>query len=237
VDTVTWSKAPAAEAPLFRLTHLALRLDRRQDISLLRQILTAASGTLTTLDLGAVTRKLLDANLELLSFVAPQVTTLTLGLHMCALKHLPSLPAFLRSFTALKALQLDDIPIRDLSAVLSHLNCQLVVLTVTYLPTYHEEQYEVAKSRLLRSLMAPALKNLRRWRIPQWRPIDQLEKEHKGWFAKCAERGIELRTEARYFTGEIPSCEALLSSFVGASLTAFFFCFDFRRRPGKHLLS
>lgn len=185
--------------PAFCSLHLAS--SPAVELWALRPLLDSATNPLTHLDLNLYANEDISlTNLHILGDRAPQIHHLRLSLRSYEGIQ-PNLDRLISFFTGLKTLELDSTYPNVLKLVLATLPSSLVVLTVGS-RLYGHIGPALPGGMLLELLDMPSLCNLKRLRIHTDSQLDARQRGIAPVVSVYESRGIEVRTQRRYFTGE-----------------------------------
>lgn len=207
---------PSNKVPQLSITHLYLRSYGAQMIDL-DQLLATSRHSLTRLTLNPnIRNSAVDLSSEVVLALVPLASQIT-WLDLTTVEpNSPNLQQLLPHLTGLKTLRFQNNSQDTISAILSILQCRLFVLNLSSMKPW---EGRLTEAKLLELLDLPSLRGLKRLRISQWLQPEGDGDVGAAWRAKCAERGIHVCDQKRYFTGE------LMSVSHRPATTAYFFTF------------
>lgn len=200
--TVSSKKEDAANnfPHAFPLVGLRLRPDGQANLPAVRNLFEASACTLTSLKLTIIYEsEFVQAFYHTLRPYQTQIRHLVVDLPASFSAH-PTLSAALAPlsvFTALQTLIISSFRPEYFVMALGHIQCSLVALELTGFMT------DFGGDHLQEMLSLPAVEKLKRWRVDGDLYLNDMSKESQEWAAACEARGIEVRDERRYATGEI----------------------------------
>lgn len=116
-----------------------------------------------------------------------------------------SLYTLLPAAKSLRTLEIDFDASISLARILKLVPSRLELLETTASPAE-----ETTGKNMLEALKMPAVKALKRWRVTGLGRLESKNEALRAWEKACEERGVEVRDETRFFTGEL-TCQALTS--------------------------
>nr|CRX79267.1 hypothetical protein [Leucosporidium scottii] len=108
-----------------------------------------------------------------------------------------SLYSLLPAAKSLRTLEIDF----EASTALTHI-LKLVPTRLELLETTASPAEETTAKNMLEALKMPALKGLKRWRVAALGKVEKKGEGLREWERACEGRGVEVRDETRFFTGE-----------------------------------